>query len=157
MPNAAQAGAVIFAKDLHHVARIYEERLGLPAVHGASDHLVLASEQCELVIHAIPKAIADSIDINLLPQRRTETPIKLHFSLPASPRHTPRPPSSVVSSTRHKVSGQRAASAPATRGNTGARRLYARLGLREFSQAVVRVDSKRRVGRAVCAIVSHRS
>ena len=88
---------------------------------------------------------------------RIETPIKLHFSLPASPKHATRPPSSVVSSTRHRVSGQRAASAPATRGNTGACRLNARLGLREFSRAVVRVDSKRRVGRAVCAIVSHRS
>ena len=30
MPNAVQAGAVIFAKDLHHVARFYEKLLGTP-------------------------------------------------------------------------------------------------------------------------------
>ena len=56
MPNAAQAGAVIFAKDLHRVATFYEKLLGLPAVHSESDHIVLASAQCELVIHAIPNS-----------------------------------------------------------------------------------------------------
>jgi predicted enzyme related to lactoylglutathione lyase len=79
MSNAAQAGAVIFAKDLHRVATFYEQLLGLPAVHSEPDHIVLASAQGELVIHAIPKRIADSIDIAVPPQRRTETPIKLYF------------------------------------------------------------------------------
>lgn len=79
MPNAAQAGAVIFAKDLRRVATFYEKLLGLPAVHRETDHVVLASPHFELVIHAIPKAIADSIDISVPPERRTETPIKLYF------------------------------------------------------------------------------
>ncbi|MDP3821330.1 MAG: VOC family protein [Burkholderiales bacterium] len=92
MPNAVQAGAVIFAKDLHHVARFYEKLLGLPAVHSESDHIVLASAQCELVIHAIPKAIADSINISVPPERRTETPIKLYFFVASIPEARARAP-----------------------------------------------------------------
>lgn len=41
MPNAAPAGAVIFAKDLHRVARFYEKLLGLPAVHADPEGNVL--------------------------------------------------------------------------------------------------------------------
>lgn len=79
MPNAAQAGAVIFAKDLQRVAAFYETLLGLTAVHSESDHIVLASAPIELVIHAIPKAIADSFEITVPPERRSETAIKLYF------------------------------------------------------------------------------
>jgi len=79
MTNAARAGAVIFAKDLHRVATFYEKLLGLTAAHSDSDHIVLASAQFELVIHAIPKAIADSFEITVPPERRTETAIKLYF------------------------------------------------------------------------------
>lgn len=79
MSHAAQAGAVIFAKDLQRVATFYEKLLGLPAVHSESDHVVLASAQCEFVIHAIPKTIADTLTIAVPPERRTETPIKLYF------------------------------------------------------------------------------
>ena len=79
MSRAAPAGAVVFAKDLQRVARFYEELLGMPTVHAESDHVVLASARCELVIHAIPKLIADSIQISVPPERRGETPIKLYF------------------------------------------------------------------------------
>lgn len=79
MPHAAPAGAVIFAKDLRRVAAFYEKLLGLTAVHSESDHIVLASAPVELVIHAIPTAIADSFTITVPPARRTETPIKLYF------------------------------------------------------------------------------
>ena len=79
MSNAAPAGAVVFAKDLQRVAKFYEELLGLAAAHAESDHAVLASTRYELVIHAIPKRIADSIEISVPPERRGETPIKLYF------------------------------------------------------------------------------
>lgn len=79
MTNPAKAGAVIFAKDLHRVATFYEKLLGLTATHGESDHVVLTSAHCELVIHAIPKAIADTFTIAVPPERRSETPIKLYF------------------------------------------------------------------------------
>lgn len=48
-------------------------------MHSESDHIVLAAAPIELVIHAIPKHIADTFTITVPPERRTETPIKLYF------------------------------------------------------------------------------
>ena len=79
MSNAAPAGVFVFAKDLQRVAKFYEELLGLPAVRAERDHVVLASARYELVIHAIAQRIADTIKINVPPERRIETPNKLWF------------------------------------------------------------------------------
>ena len=79
MSVSTHAGAVVFAKDLVRVARFYEELFSIPAVHSERDHIVLESSQCQLVVHAIPKKIADAIEITVPPARRTETPIKLFF------------------------------------------------------------------------------
>lgn len=79
MPNSARAGAVVFARDLRRVAKFYEALLGMPAVHSEHDHVVLESAHCELVIRAIPKKIADTIEITVPPGRRTANPIKLYF------------------------------------------------------------------------------
>ncbi len=79
MSISKNAGAVVFAKDIVHVAKFYEEMFSIPVVHSERDHIVLESPQCQLVIHAIPKKIADSIKITVPPARRTETPIKLFF------------------------------------------------------------------------------
>lgn len=79
MSISTNAGAVVFAKDIVRVARFYEELFSIPAVHSERDHIVLESSQCQLVVHAIPKKIADSIEISIPPARRTETPIKLFF------------------------------------------------------------------------------
>lgn len=51
----------------------------MPVVHAGQDHIVLESQQCELVVHAIPKQLADSIEIASPPERRTENAIKLFF------------------------------------------------------------------------------
>ena len=83
MSNATQSGAVIFAKDLQRVATFYEKLLGLAVAHSESDHIVLASAPVELVIHAIPKAIADTFTIGVPPERRTEAAIKLYFFVPS--------------------------------------------------------------------------
>jgi predicted enzyme related to lactoylglutathione lyase len=83
MSNQAKFGAVIFAKDLFRVARFYEEILVMTIVHSAKDHIVLNGADYQLVIHGIPKKIADSIEISTPPERRTETPIKLFFFVPS--------------------------------------------------------------------------
>jgi predicted enzyme related to lactoylglutathione lyase len=83
MSHQPRVGAVVFAKDLSRVAKFYEELLSMSVVHSESDHIVLESFGYQLVVHAIPKAIADSIDITSPPERRTETPIKLFFSVPS--------------------------------------------------------------------------
>ena len=79
MPNPTQAGAVVFAKDLARVARFYEELLPMTVAHAERDHIVLQAPQFELVVHAIPKRVADSFEITVPPERRSETAIKLFF------------------------------------------------------------------------------
>jgi predicted enzyme related to lactoylglutathione lyase len=83
MSSSANTGAVVFAKDLGRVAGFYEALFSLPVVHSERDHVVLESGQFQLVVHAIPRKIADSIAITSPPTRRTETPIKLFFFVPS--------------------------------------------------------------------------
>ena len=79
MSDKLMPGAVLFAKDLMRVARFYEELLSMPAVHSERDHIVLESAAFQLIVHAIPRQIAESIVITSPPVRRTETPLKLFF------------------------------------------------------------------------------
>ena len=83
MSSSTNAGAVVFAKDIVRVAKFYEELFSIPAVHSERDHIVLESPQCQLVVHAIPKKVADSIEITVPPTRRTDTAIKLFFFVPS--------------------------------------------------------------------------
>jgi predicted enzyme related to lactoylglutathione lyase len=77
MSDASRSGAVIFAKQLAPMARFYETLLGLRVVTAEPDHVVLESAALQLVIHAIPKHIADTFTIASPPEVREETPIKL--------------------------------------------------------------------------------
>ena len=83
MHHQAISGAVIFAKDFERVARFYEGLLTLNVVHAERDHLVLESEAMQLVIHAVPPRIAESIVIASPPERRMDTAIKLFFTVPS--------------------------------------------------------------------------
>lgn len=77
MQDTPKPGALVFAKNLERVARFYEHLLGLSVSHEDSDHVILESTNFELIVHAIPQHIADSIAISAPPQAREETPIKL--------------------------------------------------------------------------------
>jgi predicted enzyme related to lactoylglutathione lyase len=79
MSSPLKAGAVIFAKDVARVARFYEQLLSFSVVHTSCDYVVLDSKDIQLVIHAIPTRIADSISISVPPVVRAQTPIKLIF------------------------------------------------------------------------------
>lgn len=79
MPLQASAGAVLYAKSIDRVRPFYEQCCGLKLVHSQADHVVLESQAFQLVIVAIPAAIADSITIANPPLRREDTPIKLFF------------------------------------------------------------------------------
>jgi len=72
-------GAVLYAKSVERVRPFYVECCGLNAVHSEDDHVVLESPIFQLVILAIPEAIARSISITTPPIRRENTPIKLAF------------------------------------------------------------------------------
>lgn len=77
MPNKPKPSAVVFAKNLRRVARFYEEVVSMSIVHTDQDHIVLDSEPMQLVVHSIPKQIADGIKILEPPEVREGMPIKL--------------------------------------------------------------------------------
>jgi predicted enzyme related to lactoylglutathione lyase len=70
-------GGVVYAKDLQRVRTFYEAVVGFAAAHVASDHTVLRLPTFELVIVETPRAIANSLEIENPPRRRTDTAIKL--------------------------------------------------------------------------------
>lgn len=76
-------GAVVFAKNLPRVTRYYSEVMGLNLEHEDASHAVLRGGGIELVIHAIPPAIAAGIEIEDPPERRTDTAFKLFFAVPS--------------------------------------------------------------------------
>ncbi|MFY3383176.1 VOC family protein [Paracidovorax sp. MALMAid1276] len=82
MSTMPLSGAVVFAKDIRRVAAFYEHLCALVVVHAERDHIVLESGTVQLVVHAIPPAIARTIQIAEPPVVREQTPIKLFFAVP---------------------------------------------------------------------------
>lgn len=77
MTPMPRPGAVLFVSGLEVLARFYEHLLGWPRVQADEQHIRLASEHLELVLHAIPPHIAATIPLTAPPELRAETPIKL--------------------------------------------------------------------------------
>ena len=84
MSSELAFGAVVFAKDVPTLSRFYEAVLGLERLHSADDHCVLrAASGMELVVHGIPRAIADTYSISTPPERREDCALKLFFPVPS--------------------------------------------------------------------------
>jgi predicted enzyme related to lactoylglutathione lyase len=79
MSSSTITGAVIFAKDVRRVAKFYEVLFSIPIVQTERALIVLESARSHLVIHGIPKKIADTIKISAPPRRREDTALKLFF------------------------------------------------------------------------------
>jgi predicted enzyme related to lactoylglutathione lyase len=79
MSTQPKYGAVLFAKDLPRVAKFYEELLSMTIIVNEVEIIVLESAAFQLVVHAIPQEIAQSIEITSPPIRRTDVPTKLFF------------------------------------------------------------------------------
>ena len=75
------AGAVVYAKDIHRLARFYAAVADLEVMHEVDDHIVLESETYELVIVAIPAAVAARIVIKTPPDKREATAFKIVFAV----------------------------------------------------------------------------
>ena len=76
MSASARAGVFVYAKALDHVTDFYASVLGLRAVHRTDQMVVLRSPDLELLVHAIPPAIAATIEITTPPQLRDDAAIK---------------------------------------------------------------------------------
>ena len=83
MAQPFNAGAIVYAKDIHVLARFYAAVADLEVMHEVDDHIVLESETMELVIVAIPAATAARIVITTPPQRRENTAFKLVLPVPS--------------------------------------------------------------------------
>ena len=76
---ASHVSAVLFAKDAASLTRFYQETLGLTLTRREDTHAVLSCPGFDLVVHQIPRAIADGITIERPPRRRELAAIKLSF------------------------------------------------------------------------------
>jgi predicted enzyme related to lactoylglutathione lyase len=83
MTSPIAAGAVVYAKDLPRVTAFYAQVLGLEITDSEHDHVVLESQGFQLVVHAIPADIGESIDIATPPLRREDAAVKLVFPVPS--------------------------------------------------------------------------
>lgn len=83
MTSPARAGALLYAKDLPTLSAFYQELLGLTVQHADADYHVLASPDTQLIVHAMPPAIAETIEIATPPALREDAAIKLFFTVPS--------------------------------------------------------------------------
>jgi catechol 2,3-dioxygenase-like lactoylglutathione lyase family enzyme len=71
--------AVLFVKDLRAVAQFYSTALGMRVVASDEHHWLLNCAGFELVVHQIPKHIADTIVLERPPTPRVRGPIRLDY------------------------------------------------------------------------------
>lgn len=81
MAAPARTGALIYAKDLSRLSAFYQELLGMTVRHADADYHVLASPDTQLIVHAIPPAIAATFEITIPPALREDAAIKLFFTV----------------------------------------------------------------------------
>lgn len=81
MSGIVKSGAVIFAKDVAAVARFYAATVPMSILAEEDSAVRLENETVQLVIHAIPKAIARQIEITVPPKVREQSAIKPVFAV----------------------------------------------------------------------------
>ena len=74
-----RVNAVLFVKDLRAVAQFYSTALGMRVVTSDEHHWLLSCAGFELVIHQIPKHIADTIILERPPTPRVWAAIRLDY------------------------------------------------------------------------------
>jgi hypothetical protein len=77
MNQRPKASVVIFAKSVPNLASFYQAVADMVVDHAEKDYVVLELAELQVVIHSIPKAISDQIDLTVPPKLRDETPIKI--------------------------------------------------------------------------------
>lgn len=84
MPGPARSGALIYAKQLDTLSAFYRDLLQMTLLTADAHHHVIESADAQLIIHAIPPAIAAHITIATPAAPREEQAIKLFFTLDAT-------------------------------------------------------------------------
>lgn len=81
MTRGARAGVLVYAKDLAQLSAFYVDVLGAVVQTADHDHHVMATRDQQVVIHAVPPAIAESITIEVPPVLREEAVFKPFFTV----------------------------------------------------------------------------
>jgi predicted enzyme related to lactoylglutathione lyase len=81
MADAIQSGAVLFAKHVDHLAGFYEAIVPMRRLGADGGAIILETDMMQLVVHPIPKRIADTIEITVPPARRGDAAIKIVFAV----------------------------------------------------------------------------
>jgi hypothetical protein len=79
MPQAGQAGLVVFAKSVKKLSAFYIRILGLEVLESARSHQLLRGNGYEVVVHAIPAKYAREIQITKPPVLREDSAMKPSF------------------------------------------------------------------------------
>ena len=74
--------AVLFVKDLQRVAAFYAGALGMTCRFSDEYHSVMNCAGFDLIVHQIPRHIADGITIENPPQRRVWGATRLDYPVP---------------------------------------------------------------------------
>ena len=77
--EAASVSAVLFVKDLKRVATFYTQALGMSCTLSDEHHFILNCRGFNLIVHQIPKHIADGVVLQQPPHRRVEGALRLNF------------------------------------------------------------------------------
>ena len=77
MREGPAGGAVVYAVAPQRLAAFYEAVAGLEIVHVEDDYVVLERGAFQLVVHGIPKAIAEAIEVTSPPVRREDAALKI--------------------------------------------------------------------------------
>ena len=83
MAGPARAGLFLYAKDLQRLASFYEAVLGMGRAHASKELVILSSSDIQLIVHAMPSAIAESVTITSPPQKRENSAMKFFFTVPS--------------------------------------------------------------------------
>lgn len=77
----ARAGALIYAKDPEKLVGFYQEVLTMAPGHTTEEITVLSNADTQLIIHALPAAVAERLEITTPPTCRLQSAIKLFFTV----------------------------------------------------------------------------
>ena len=77
--NSPLQALCIFAKNVKQVSLFYQQALGLKVQASDKTHDLLVGRHHEVVVHAISKAYAQSIEIESPPKRRDDVALKPTF------------------------------------------------------------------------------
>ena len=77
MVEVAKIRAVLFARDFRRVAVFYSRVLGMTHESGDDGHALLKHDDFELVVHQIPRHLAEGITISDPPVRRESGAVRL--------------------------------------------------------------------------------